>query len=217
MRNITIVFTAHGEMGLCCGHELLKILEAIDPEIVFEESRAADHESFYKDESKHTLEMSVLTEYRTSKSILQVPVDNFVILEGFKAGADELFDYVESNSKEYQEAFINIVRMRVLHGFPYLNSPKYLEMQNEADELFEAAVFASGSDRIKGLFLDWHGLLRRRELAMLNGIYDFSRNNLFSRGVFLVGCGHMSYFMKLIEMRTETEPGLINWRIHGWQ
>ena len=213
MRRITLVFTVHSEKGLCNEAELLKILEELDPEVVFEEVRPEDHEWLYRNESKHSLEMQAISRYRKIKPILQVPVDGFSIPIGFKAGVDELFDFVESNSKRYCEAFSSVNQMAHHRGFKYLNSLEHIEMRNGVDESFEEAIAKSGNVRLKKLLSNWYGQLRQREHSMLEGIYAFSRQHSFSRGVFLVGSAHMSYFVKSIENRVSEELGLIEWRI----
>ena len=57
MGRITLVCTVHSERGLCNENELFRILETIGPEVIFEEIRPSDFESYYGDKSKHTLEM----------------------------------------------------------------------------------------------------------------------------------------------------------------
>lgn len=209
---ITLVGTMHRELGQCNENELLELLKAIDPDVIFEELRPADHEHLYNDESKHTVEMRAICSYLKIKSPNQVPVDDFTIPEGFKESVNELFTYVETGCEEYRRAVSNINRMAFNHGYRFLSSLKQIELRNEADELFEAFIANSGSDHLKGLFSAWCFQLRKRESAMLENIYDFCRKNSFKSGVYLVGAGHISYLARNLERRLETEPSLVEWR-----
>lgn len=213
MGRITLVCTTHSEMGLCDENELLRIFETLDPDVIFEEIRPNDHGWLYRDKSKHTLEMRTICTYLKVRSARQVPVDGFVIPEGFHGDIGILFDYVESRSADYCAAITKINHMTFDLGFRYLNSQEFMALRKEADELFEKAIAISGNDHLKSLFSMWNEQLRRREGSMLENIYDFCRENSFTSGVFLVGAGHMSSIVKDIESRTKTEANLVEWHI----
>ena len=83
MGRITLVCTAHTEDGLCNENELLQILLAVGPDVIFEELRPADFSSFYGDTSKHTLEMRAVTSYLKGRQARQVPVDDY---DGIRPG-----------------------------------------------------------------------------------------------------------------------------------
>jgi hypothetical protein len=46
MHNITLIITGHREIGICISNELYKIIERINPEIIFEELSTRDFLEF---------------------------------------------------------------------------------------------------------------------------------------------------------------------------
>ena len=213
MGRITLVCTVHSEMGLCNENELIRILEAVGPDVIFEEIHPSDFDSYYRDKSKHTLETRTVGRYLKVRPARQVPVDDFVIPEGFPRDMGILFDYVESNNIEYR-ALVAERDQKTYHlGFRYLNSPEFETLSKRSRESFEKAIALSGSDGLKKILSTWNDLLRRREDSMLANIYDFSRKNLFTEGVFLVGAAHMSSIVEDIQSRMKTEANLVDWNI----
>ena len=202
MGRITLVCTVHNERGLCNENELLRILEAIGPEVIFEEIRPSDFQSYYADKSKHTLEMRTVGRYLKRKTGRQVPVDDFVIPEGFRRDLDILFDYVESNNIEYSELIAERDQKTHHLGFRYLNSPEFKALSKNVCESFEKFIAKSGRDDLKKSLLTWNDMMRRRENSMLKNIYDFCRNSPFTEGMFLVGAGHMSSVCENISIKT---------------
>ena len=68
MHKVTVVCSVHWENGLCNADELLRILRAIGPAVVFQEIRPSDHRS---------LEAQAMARYRQFKSSHQVHVDQY--------------------------------------------------------------------------------------------------------------------------------------------
>src|SRR3989442_3419145 len=116
MHKITLVASAHRERGLCNAEELLKILRAIEPDTIFEESRPSELDSH------RPLEVRAITKYRDSKVFQRVPVDRYDIPANFVAETRRVFDYVQQSSEEYRvldkEHNDNVNR----YGFEYINS-----------------------------------------------------------------------------------------------
>ncbi|WP_162925860.1 hypothetical protein [Isoalcanivorax indicus] len=208
---ITLVGTVHRELGKCNEAQLLGLLKAVDPDVIFEEIRPEDHDRLYKDEAASTVEIRAIKSYMKMKAVRQVPVDDFATPQGLKAGADEIFAYAEQSSKEYCRAVSNIDRMAFNHGYNFLSGLAQIELRNKADALLETCISSSGNARLQGLLSAWYIQLRNREEAMLENIYGFCRMNSFSRGVYLVGAGHMSYIARGLEERLEAEPKPVEW------
>lgn len=193
--------------------ELVNVLKAVDPEIIFEEIRPADHERFYREAPGQIVEVDAIRDFSEVKGVKQVPVDDFEIPQGFKKSADAIFQYVESNSKEYLNILSRIDQLSYEYGYAFLSSLYHIELRNAADDLIEQLVSTSECDQLKKSLSGWYRQLRSREAIMLNNIYEYCRNNPVNEGLFLVGSGHLSYLAKLIEDRLEVEPSLIDWKI----
>lgn len=205
--------TVHKERGSCNEGELIRILETIGPEVIFEEIRPSDFETHYRDKSRHTLEMRAITTYLKVRPARQVPVDDYEMPESFGRNMWSLDQFVESRSREYYAALDAIFQMTSEFGFRYLNSPDYVAHIKRSDQLFEETVCKCGSDDQKELLSMFNAQLRRRENAMMENVYGFCRTSTFTEGVFLVGAAHMSFIVEGIESRMRQEFGLVDWKI----
>jgi len=209
---ITLVCTAHRRSGKCNEHELVKILLAIGPEVIFEEIRPDDFESFYADELKYNVEMRSIKEYLKDKIARQVPVDDYQIPEGFGPYMRALDEFVESRSDAYRHVMDEINRKQFELGFNYLNSAAFVSRIRESERLYEEAVSRYGNDLARSKLSEWNVQIRKRDASMLENIYRFCQRTDFMEGVFLVGAGHMSSIMGGIEQRMKDQPGLVTWR-----
>lgn len=212
MGRITLVCTAHTENGLCNENELLEILQAIGPDVIFEELRSADFDAFYGDKSKHTLEMRAVTRYLKSKKARQVPVDDYEAPKDFGPKIVALDKFVEWKSREYCVVIDEMKRMKAEFGFSYLNSPNFVSHANRSDQLYREAVSTYGNDAAKSMLSMWNEQVRKRDSSMLENIYEFCRKCEFVEGVFLVGAGHMSAIVEGIQVRMKEQPTLVAWK-----
>jgi hypothetical protein len=201
---ITLIGTVHNERGLCNEYELLQILEAVRPQVVFEETRPIDFGSF------HTLETRAVGRYSTKCPIKRVPVDAFQAPATLRRDVDALFERAESNV-EYVALLNEKSQKTFQEGFPYLNSPEFEWLSNRSRVMFERVVAASGDEHLKRTLSTWNDLLRQREEAMLENIYAFCRTNLFTNGTFLIGAEHLPAMAKRIDACLKAEANIVNW------
>jgi len=217
MRKITLVCSGHGHNGLCNAGELLEILRAIEPDVVFEEMLPSDFDSYYKHRSKSHVESQAITWYRELKSFQQVPVDRYDMPEGllaeFRKGVDCVFDRVEQTSQEYRE--LNEDRNRAVNqfGFKYLNSVAFTKMMARIFEIEEKTIIATGDQRLIRGLERWRDANQKREIEMIDNIYQYCRENVFNTGVFLVGADHKTGIVKEIEKHASMEADLISWKV----
>jgi hypothetical protein len=212
-RNITLVCSSHRESGLCNAGELLRILRAIEPEVIFEEIRPSDFDSYYK--TKWSLEAQAITKYREYKLFQQVPVDRYEMPENLlveiKRDFDSVFDCVAQASREYRlldEKSGNSARR---YGFQYLNSVAFATMTARMSEIEDEIISKTGDQRLIRGLEKWRRLIQRRELEMVGNIYEYCGENVFNAGVFLVGAAHKMGTVKEIEKYASTEADLIDW------
>jgi len=202
MGRITLVGTAHRESGFCNESELIRILEALAPEVIFEEIRPSDFEASYRDQSKHTLEMRAVGSYLKVKPARQVPVDDYVMPGSFPRDIARLEEYVQANCLEYCELMEEISRKKHLLGFPFLNSPGFEALNKRANESYERTVAMSGSEDLKKTLSIFNEQMRRRDVSMAGNIHEFCRKSPFTAGVFLVGAGHLPAILEEMASRT---------------
>ncbi len=205
MHKITLVASAHRENGLCNAEELLRILRAIEPDTIFEESRPSELDSY------GTLEVRAITKYRDSKVFQRVPVDRYDIPANFVAETQRVFDCVKLTSQEYlvlNEEHDNSVYR---YGFEYLNSSACATMMARLSEIEEKTIIGTREEGLIRGLERWRHAIQRREREMIGNIYEYCRGNVFYTGVFLVGAAHKTGIVKQIEEHASTEADLINW------
>jgi len=205
MHKITLVASAHRESGLCNAEELLKILRAIEPDTIFEESRPSELDSY------RPLEVRAITKYRDSKVFQRVPVDRYDIPANFVAETQRVFDCVKQTSQEYlvlnEEHHDSVYR----YGFEYLNSSACATMMARLSEIEEKTIIGTrDAELIRGLER-WRDAIQRREREMIGNIYEYCRENVFDTGVLLVGAAHKTAIVKDIKKHASTKAVLVNW------
>jgi len=208
MRKVMLICSLHRENGLCNVGELLKILRAVDPDVVFGEVSQSDI-NFYDPRS---LEHQAVTRLRTLKpSCERVPVDRYDIPPTFRAITDAVFDFVEEASLEYQQLLEQRHHATNLKGFAYLNSFAFTQVMTRMSEMEEKAIKQSeNQDLIRGL-ATWRQVMHGRERAMVESIYRYCKENMFDKGVFLVGAAHRSGVVKAIEESSNAGEDMIEW------
>lgn len=208
MATVTIVCTSHHERGACTEDALLVIVRGLDPDVVFLEMRPSD----VPDVAPYTLEGRAVSRYAAVRRCRRVAVDDFAMPPSFHGDTEALFDYVEQSSDE----FVLCLQQRdsvASFGFEAINSRGFEELADNCDRAMEGAVRQSRNQGLIRRHDNWISLLRRRDDAMVSGIYEFGRVNADARGVFLVGAAHLSSLVKRIEARIEQEPNVIRWDI----
>lgn len=212
MRNITLVCSGHGENGLCNADELLRILRAIGPEVIFQEARAPDFDFLY---ARGSVEAHAITRYREFKQFLCVPVDRYDIpashLAYMKTQIDYLFAYVEKSSAEYRALHEENAKCVGARGFSYLNSETFSATSTRLSEIEDETIKGSGNAELIAILDGWRQLTHRREVEMVRGVYGHCRDNVFETGVFLVGAAHRKAIVKQVERYSSAKADLIEW------
>ncbi len=208
MHKITLVCSAHRENGLCNAAELLEILRAIAPEVVFEERRPSESNLHYE---QGGVEAHAITKYREFQLFQRVPVDRYDMPDSLFAETQRVFDCVEHASQEYSVLKEETNVLARQHGFDYLNSVAFATVMARISEIEEKIIIGTGDqDLIRGLER-WRHVIQSRDVEMIGNIYKYCRENVFRTGVFLVGAAHKTSIVKEIERYSSTEADLISW------
>jgi hypothetical protein len=215
MHEITLVCSAHRENGLCNAEELLEILRAIEPEVIFEELRPSEFDLYYR---QGGVEAHAITRYREYKLFQHVPVDRYETPKdplGERREFDLVFDRVIQTSQEYRELSQNNDNDRVQqYGFKHLNSVAYATMSARMSEIEDETINTAGDQRLIRGLERWRHLIHEREREMVSNIYEYCRKNVFDTGVFLVGAAHKTGIVKQIEKYAGVEAELIGWKFY---
>ncbi len=207
MHTITLVCSVHNANGKCNVEQLVKVLQALGPDVVFQEIRPSDDWS---------LEAQAATEYRKSKLCQLVHVDEHLVPADTaenKRLLDAGFEYVAEISEEYQllEQEYNVQTCQ--HGFSYLNSVDFGKTRVRMSEIEDEIMGGKAGDALRW----WRQVMHSREIEMIRNIYAHCRKNAFDTGVFLVGAGHKTGIAKQIENFTGRESDLIVWNLYDGQ
>ncbi len=233
MHNITLIATIHSENGQCNSDELYKILEDLNPEVIFDELPMHFSEMYYSDSfdmhyANNTLlnrqlpeipiEVKCVKKYKQNYNVKIIPVDidlrhklsehqseiSFMFLTFFKYQ-----DYKKLDNEK--DTFISN------EGFHFLNSSIFLDFL-EKKEVLEKNIIET--EILKNRLLNIYKLFHKeqydnRENAMLQNIYNYSKKNKYNQAVFLIGAEHKkSIIRKIIEYEKLSEIKL-NWTMYG--
>ena len=217
MHRITLVCSVHRENGLCNAGELLKILLAIAPEVIFEEIRPSDFDFYCKDAARSMLEARAIEMYSEFNSFRRVPVDRFDLprnlVAEFRRNIDLVFDHVERSSREYQQLTDENDESVHQRGFGYLNGDDFVRVRTRLSEIEDKEIHETGDERLIHWMHRWRRFTQSREHEMVRGIYEFCRTSSFDSGVFLVGAAHKVGIHREIERCSGEEAVQIDWKL----
>lgn len=218
MYNITLISTEHKESGKCNSDELLRIIESINPDVIFEEETNDEtYQKYYTEENTFkSLEVQSIKKYLQNHDIKHIPVD---------IGSNQYltfrkWDYMFGEFKKYvtyKQIEKDHCTLREKEGFAYLNSEKCLELFEKMKITEKQLIEFSGINknellRIYNLFHKEHDY---RENGMLLNIYNYSKENQFNQAVFLLGFAHRNSIKKKI-IEYETKENLkLNWTFYN--
>ncbi|GMU68411.1 MAG: hypothetical protein AMXMBFR37_07440 [Steroidobacteraceae bacterium] len=220
MKEISVVFSAHRENGLCNARELYKILCEIRPEIAFEEVRPSEFEHYCQHGSKYSLEAKAMALLLQSNSVRRVPVDRFDMPQNewsrAKQEFDDLFDYVRHVSREYQLLDERNAWSASRYGLPYLNGDSCAAAMVRLAELEDRSVNSAANPKLADALRKWRQLNECRERSMVRQVYEHCKASDFTVGVFLVGVAHKTGIEREIESCSVGETTRIDWKRMPW-
>jgi hypothetical protein len=210
MCKVTLACSLHRENGLCSSAELLKLLRAIDPDVIFGEVPQTDL-SFYDPRS---LEGQEVRNFIALKPCRQVPVDQYEIPPNFHAVTDLVFEFVEEKSREYQQLLEERHHAIYFNGFTYLNGADFAALLTRMSEVEEETIKRAGNPDLDCGLAKWRKIMQDREQAMIKNIYGYCRANAFDQGVFLVGAAHRIGTVQAIKQCCKVDADLIEWKLN---
>ena len=146
MYNITLISTEHRESGKCNSDELYKIIETLNPDVIFEEETNDEkfQEYYNKENSFNSLEVQSIKKFIQNHNIKHIPVDiktNFNYRE---------WDYMFETFKKYnvyKQTIKEHCELRDKDGFSYLNSEKCMELFDKMKTTERQLIEFSGINR----------------------------------------------------------------------
>jgi len=120
MKTITLICTVHNAIGNCNSYELYKIIEKIQPDIIFEELPLIVYDECYY-QNRVTLETSTVKEYIKNRPIKHIPIDTFDKKHNMHKVFDIMNDFVVNSSLEYRIYLDKLEKFEGHQGFNFLN------------------------------------------------------------------------------------------------
>ncbi|MBB6609706.1 hypothetical protein H7F15_01530 [Pontibacter sp. Tf4] len=213
MFNITLLSSFHKIHGKCNPHELYKIIQEIEPEIIFEELSNVGFDIIYSaGYQPQTVEAITITHYLRTHSIKHFPVDNYPIKETeLLSDAQIIWD----TSSEYRDLW-NQKLLRVNQdGYVFLNSNECTAMLDRISTIEEAVLTEINDLKLLNQHKAEKILHDKREYVMLSNIYNISKQYPFERALFICGAEHRLPFRKKIKEFISKETLKLEWTFYN--
>jgi hypothetical protein len=213
MHNITLVNTYHAEKGNCNLLELYKIIEEINPEVIFEELYEKDfNEQYIERKSTNKLETNTILKYMENHQIEHIPVDYVEIpTQSLMDLHKSMHEKLEKRSYGYRQVHDRNMDFSYLYGFKYLNSNDYIKMNDiYENEIIETIKFIK-DETLFSINQQWLDFMGNREDEMIKRIYDYCKEHNFERGMFYIGAGHRSAIIEKTQKYNEMADIKIAW------
>jgi hypothetical protein len=213
MHNITLVGTLHVEKGNCNLNEFYKIIESINPEVIFEELSPSYYNECYIEKKGDKLETNTIIKYlENHQELKHIPVDCAEIPE---PSFFELNRSMHLKLEKRSHGYCRIVDINsdysAAYGFIYLNSNDYIKMNDiYENEIIETIKFI-GDESLMSINQQWLDFMSNREDVMISKIYDYCKENNFEKGLFYIGATHRSAIIEKTQKYNETSEIKITW------
>ena len=208
MHNIILIGSYHGNKGNCNHIELLKILEKIKPDVLFEEKHPSYYDAFYKNKTRNNLESDAINLYLENHSLNQVLVDDNVMPP---TNSEYMYNQIEKRSHGYRNLIDTNSIYTEYYGFKYLNSDICLNYHQALGNEIEETLKFIGDENLFPIRKAWLEWVEKRDNTMMVNIYNHSKNNEYKTGIFLVGTSHRKSIIEKIPEYNNKEGVILNW------
>lgn len=212
MFNIILFCTRHGEAGNCNVFKLYNIIVQLNPNVIFEEIPPCLFDEHYNNMTSNKLETNAIKMYLLEHDIKHIPVDLDVIMpQSFWDDNKYMFEQVERNSSEFCKFCDYDSQYARQYGFNYLNSKYCSNINNDKYNEMEKTLKLLDNKKLFEAYESWNSINEKRENEMIINIYNYCKENIFERGIFLIGAAHRESIINKIKKHNETEELKIEW------
>lgn len=213
MYNITLLSSFHKNLGKCNPDELYKIIEEIQPEIIFEELSFDTFSFVYSDVYiPYTVEAITIKKYIENNPIKHFPVDTYPINEtDLFNGADE----IAKRSNEYVKLWNEQVSMITNYGYVFLNSNACIELLDKIRIAEEAVLLVINDEKFFRDFKSENELHNKRENEMIKNIFNYSKQYPYDKALLICGAEHRKQLRQKIQEYEAKEKLKLNWTFYA--
>lgn len=213
---VTLIFTQHIENGTCSSNALLQWIEAVKPEVIFEELSLENYRLAYEEMSLTNLESVAIRKYLASQAVEHIPVDTYEFPKDYYKDLGSMYDRLTSSANEHSFGLRSILDQQkslvYQYGFHFLNNPQNELLFEEIESLKEKALNMLNDDWLFRIARAEKECLEKREDVILDNIFRYCVEKEFSKGLMFIGSGHQKSIKKKIQERIAKEETKINWR-----
>jgi hypothetical protein len=212
MYNITLISTHHRQIGKCNADELYKIIESVNPEIIFEELSAITFDIAYKiiQHPDEPLEIKAIKRYLLDHNITHIPVDTIADYNMPTRQMEDMLRMFQTHDV-YKKIENDQYKMIEKVGFTFLNSKRSLELIEEkkiAERNFIESMI--NKDQLLRIWNHFYAQQENRDREMLCNIYNYSKEHSYDKAIFTVGALHRKSLMEKIQEYEKTEEFKLN-------
>lgn len=216
MHNIILICTRHSEIGECNINALHKIIERIEPDLIFEEIPPSYFDYYYITKTRSNLETDTINRYVENHRVEHIPIDSDDLPpESFFQDHKYLLERIEGladrNGFDYR-TLSDTKKMCIRnYGFNYLNSDQCVNINQEIYNAIERGLQKINDYKLFETFNLWNEINEKRENDMLKNIYKYSKDYSYEKAIFTVGSAHKKSISIKIEKYEEEEKIKLNW------
>ncbi len=219
MQNLHIIFTRHNGVGNCNSNELLRIIEHIKPEIIFEELETTIYDLIYTEKKLTTLETDAIKEYLTKHDIPNVPVDTLTRPLNFHKDCEKMRKKIAGMASKDSFDYRNLIDRQISlvgkYGFDFLNSDFNDKLLQEIDFLKEKILNTINDNNLHRTSALEREINEKREDEILNNVYGYCRNDNFTQALLFIGSGHRESILEKMKERNPLEDIKLNYILHS--
>lgn len=213
MPEILLLGSIHKEDGKCNSSELIRVLEFIQPEVLFQEIPYFEFLATGRIDSESILEIKAISQYLKCHDVRQIPIDSLGGSLQANAKLDQVMDRVLHTGPDLARVLDQLVHLRYTYGFEYLNSRLSDRMLLQSDLVITKALQKLNDPTLFLAYAEWKAYNSKREEAMVTNVYEYCRLNDFKKGVFLFGSAHRRGLIAKIQMVKKTQEVRVNWKL----
>ncbi|MDY8137509.1 hypothetical protein [Aquimarina sp. 2201CG5-10] len=217
MKILNLIFTRHYNIGNCNSKELLKIIESINPDVIFEELEKATFNRIYKENKQTTLETDAIKKHLNKQDIPHIPVDTLPrplnFYENCKRMRNKISGATSRDAFDYRNSIDNLILVTNKYGFDFLNSDTNDKLLQEIDVAKEKVLKTIGDKKLHHISTLENKINEKREDEILNNIYTYCKHRTFNQAIVFIGSGHRKSILKKIEERSKVEDIKLNWQL----
>lgn len=210
--HITQLSSFHITGGKCNPNELYRIIESIQPEVIFEELPLDIFNFVYAEgRNPESLEAITIKSYLRNYSIKHFPVDTY------PKDITELLDVsdIAKKSNEYVLLWKEFVKLIQQDGYTFINSMYCTELQDKIRFIEEKVLKEINNPNLLRNFDSENLLHHNRENEMLRNIYNLSKIHSYNKALLICGAQHRKPFIEKIKEYQKRDELKLNWTYYG--